>query len=217
MRKTALIAFSVLLIGIRCFPEDPTPALGSIRGDVFTRDAGGERSVLPATQVTLHGPVAKETQSDQRGAYSFDSIPPGKYVLEARAPGLSATLEVEVSPGATAAAPLELNVVAVSSMVTVTASDPAPIAESAQSTTITQKTVEAAPNQNEKFESLLPLVPGVVRGPDGRINMKGAQSTQSGLASELGQRNRSCNGRTSHQPADRRGFLRPGDFQPLRP
>ena len=33
---------------------------------------------------------------------------------------------------------------------------------------------------NERFESLLPLVPGVVRGPDGHINLKGASSTQSG-------------------------------------
>jgi Carboxypeptidase regulatory-like domain/TonB dependent receptor-like, beta-barrel len=180
MRKTALIAFSVLLIGIRCVSQDAVPAMGSIRGEVFTKNAGGEPSVLPATHVMLHGPVAKETQSDQRGAYSFDSVPPGKYVLEASAPGLSAALEVEVSPGATTAAPLELNVVAVTSTVTVTGNDPAPIAESAQSTTITQKTVEAAPNQNENFESLLPLVPGVVRGLDGRINMKGAQSTQAG-------------------------------------
>ena len=180
MRKTALIAFSVLLIGFRCLSQETPVAMGSIRGDVFTKDKGGERSVLPATHVALHGVVEKETQSDQRGAYSFDSVPPGTYVLEATAPGLSATLEVEVSPGATAAAPLELNVVSVNSTVTVTGNDPAPVAESAQSTTIAQKTVEAAPNQNERFESLLPLVPGVVRGPDGRINMKGAQSTQAG-------------------------------------
>ena len=46
--------------------------------------------------------------------------------------------------------------------------------------TITQKTIDDAPNVNERFESLLPLVPGVVRGPDGRINMKGARNTQSG-------------------------------------
>src|SRR5208337_4444520 len=31
-----------------------------------------------------------------------------------------------------------------------------------------------------RFENLLPLVPGVVRGPDGRINLKGARATQSG-------------------------------------
>src|SRR6202030_4318408 len=46
--------------------------------------------------------------------------------------------------------------------------------------TISQSVVEKAPNQEEKIDSLLPLVPGVVRGPDGRINMKGAQSTQAG-------------------------------------
>src|SRR5713101_6510808 len=180
MRKTALIASFVLLIVFRCFPQDATETMGSIRGEVFTESEAGERSVLPATHVAVHGAVEKETQSDQRGAYSFDSVPPGKYLLEASAPGLSSTLEIEVRPGATAAAPLELSVVAVTSTVTVTGTPPAPLAESAQSTTITQTTVEAAPNQNERFESLLPLVPGVVRGPDGRINMKGAQSTQAG-------------------------------------
>ena len=46
--------------------------------------------------------------------------------------------------------------------------------------TISQSVVEKAPNQEEKIESLLPLVPGVVRGPDGRINIKGAQATQAG-------------------------------------
>jgi len=180
MRKPALIVFSIMLIVFRCFSQDPIEASGSIRGDVFTKDKGGDRSVLPGTRVTLRGPVAQETQSDQRGAYSFDSVPPGKYVLEASAPGLDATSEVEVAPGTTAAAPLELSVVAVRSTVTVTGNEPAPAEGSAQSTTITQTTVEAAPNQNERFDSLLPLVPGVVRGPDGRINMKGAQATQAG-------------------------------------
>jgi hypothetical protein len=177
---TALLAFSVLLIGSRCFPQTTAVPMSSIRGDVFTKSEGGELSVVPATHVALHGPVTKETQSDQRGAYSFVSIPPGKYLLEASAPGLSAMLEVEVSPGATAAAPLELNVVAVTSTVTVTGNEPAPTDGSAQSTTIAQSTVEKAPNQNERIESLLPLVPGVVRGPDGRINMKGTQATQAG-------------------------------------
>ncbi len=180
MRKPALFAFSIMLIVFRCFPQDPIKASGSIRGDVFTKDEGGDRSVLPGTRVALRGPVAQETQSDQRGAYSFDSVPPGKYVLEARAPGLSATSEVEVRSGGATAAPLELTIVAVTSTVTVTGNEPAPAEGSAQSTTITQTTIEAAPNQNERFDSLLSLVPGVVRGPDGRINMKGSRATQSG-------------------------------------
>ena len=46
--------------------------------------------------------------------------------------------------------------------------------------TINEKTIRDAPNMNERFDSLLPLIPGVVRGPDGHINLKGASNTQSG-------------------------------------
>ncbi len=190
MQRITLVVISVLLILFRCFPQDRAMTTGSISGDVFTKDAGGGPSVLPDARVVLHGPMIegpviqreaiKETQSDARGAYTFDSVPPGKYTVEANAPGLIATLEVEVKSGETSAAPLELSIVAVTSTVTVTGSDPGPAVESVQSTTINRSTVEAAPNQNERFDSLLPLVPGVVRGPDGRINMKGARATQSG-------------------------------------
>ena len=41
-------------------------------------------------------------------------------------------------------------------------------------------TLRDAPNANDRFESSLPLIPGVVRGPDGHINLKGARNTQSG-------------------------------------
>src|SRR3974377_1376132 len=81
--------------------------------------------------------------------------------------------------GEVAKADLELKPLAVTTSVTVadTASDEkvATITE-----TITEKTIANAPNVNERFDSLLPLVPGVVRGPDGRINLKGARNTQSG-------------------------------------
>ena len=180
MRKITFITFSVLLVVIRCFPQHAMVATGSIRGDVFTKDEVGGHSVLPGTRVELRGAVVKETQSDAQGAYEFNSVPPGNYSLKASATGLSATLEVEVKAGGTSVAPLELGIVAVTSAVTVTANDAASAEDSAQSTILKQSTVETAPNLTEHFESLLPLVPGVVRGPDGRINMKGARSTQSG-------------------------------------
>lgn len=164
MRKITFITFSVLLIVIRCFPQHAMVATGSIRGDVFTKDEGGGHSVLPGTRVELRGPVVEETQSDAQGAYVFDAVPPGNYSLKASATGLSATLEVEVRAGGTSVAPLELGIVAVTSAVTVTANDAASAEDSAQSTTLKQSTVETAPNLTEHFESLLPLVPGVVRG-----------------------------------------------------
>jgi hypothetical protein len=43
-----------------------------------------------------------------------------------------------------------------------------------------RSTVLNAPNKYDRFEALLPLVPGVVCGPDGLINMKGGRFSQAG-------------------------------------
>jgi hypothetical protein len=41
--------------------------------------------------------------------------------------------------------------------------------------------LEIAPLEGDDFQSLLPLLPGVVRGPDGRLRAKGGQPTQGAL------------------------------------
>ena len=179
MRRVSLIVFSTLILFIHCVAQDAS-APGSIRGEVVTRNENGEPAVLPHASIVLRGPINKDAQSDAQGAFAIDGLPPGKYDIEASAPGLNTIVTVEVKPGTASVVEIELGVVAVSSKVDVTASDPPPIEESAQKNTITQSTVENAPNQNEKIDGLLPLVPGVVRGPDGKINMKGAQATQAG-------------------------------------
>ena len=180
MRRIAIVILSIVVLFAPGFAADAPAAPGSIRGEVFTTSTDGVPAVLSDTRIVLHGPVNKETASDARGAFAVDGLPPGIYHIEADAPGLNGTLAVEVQPGTTSVVPLELGIVAVKSTVTVAASETAPAEESAQKNTINQSTIEAAPNANEKIESLLPLIPGVVRGPDGRINMKGAQSTQAG-------------------------------------
>src|ERR1035441_3222895 len=166
-----------------CFAEDAKLPPGSIAGEIFNIDAGGQRAVVPGALISLRGPVERQTESDAIGQYRFELLPPGRYTAEATAPGLKGAVPVDVAAGETAAAPIPLELMAVTTSVTVTAADSAVSAvstQSAQSTTITQATVDAAPVRNEKVENLLPLVPGVVRGPDGRINMKGARSTQGG-------------------------------------
>ncbi len=166
-----------------CFAQDPKPAAGSIAGEVFNIGADGQRAVVPGAHINLIGPVERQTESDATGQYRFDLLPPGRYTVEAASPGLAGRLPVDVAAGETAAAAIPLELTTVTSSVTVTAAESGVAAisdQSAQSTTISQSTVETAPNATEKVESLLPLVPGVVRGPDGRINMKGARSTQGG-------------------------------------
>jgi TonB dependent receptor/Carboxypeptidase regulatory-like domain len=180
MRAWVAYVVSMLLLVLPAFAQSGSTESGSIRGDVFTKGTSGEPAVLPGVVIVFHGPITKKTESDARGAFAVDGLPPGTYQIEANAPDLYAALAVEVIAGTSSTVSVEMNVAAVNSTVNVTASDAVPIEESAQHNTISQSIVEKAPNQEEKVESLLPLVPGVVRGPDGRINMKGAQATQAG-------------------------------------
>src|SRR5882757_5054633 len=180
MRDSVAYVVSLLLFVLPAFAQSGSTSSGSIRGGIFTKGSNGEPAVLPSVLIVLHGPITKETESDAKGAFAVDGLPSGTYQIEANAPGLYAALAVEVSDGKSSAVSLEMNVAAVNSTINVTASDTAQGEESAQHNTISQSVVERAPNQEEKIDSLLPLVPGVVRGPDGRINIKGAQATQAG-------------------------------------
>src|ERR1700724_1083469 len=180
MRTLIGIALPILLLLGLGFAQGSSPALGSIRGDVFTKGTNGEPAVLPGVRIVLHGPITKETESDAQGAFAIDRLPPGTYQIEANAPGLSGGLAVEVTPGTSSSVPLEMNVTMISNTVSVTATEAFVADESAQHNTISQSVVEKAPNREEKSDRLLPPVPGVVRGPDRRINMKGAQATQAG-------------------------------------
>jgi len=148
-------------------------------GTVFVADPAGNQSFLPGAKVELSGPVSVTTESDEKGEYSFASIPAGKYTVQGFSPGLQAVKIIYVEAGETVEAPLELKIVAVETSVKVTASSTEAI-QPAASGTINESTLRDAPNVNERFESSLPLIPGVVRGPDGRVNLKGTRGTQSG-------------------------------------
>jgi Carboxypeptidase regulatory-like domain/TonB dependent receptor len=151
---------------------------GSIKGQVLVVDATGT-SYVPGAQILLNGPVSLQTESDAAGQYTFASVVPGTYTLQATAPGLETQQPVIVSSDETIEVRLELQISRTTTDVKVTASSTdAEVSTTTQ--TLEQKTIDDAPNADQKFETLLPLVPGVVRGPDGRINMKGARNTQSG-------------------------------------
>jgi outer membrane receptor protein involved in Fe transport len=94
---------------------------------------------------------------------------------------MTATQVVVVTAGAVSAVSLERKVAVVEQSTTVRASsDAVGTQEPAGTNTVGEQAVKDMPNLNERFEDSLPLIPGVVRGPDGLINMKGARSSQGG-------------------------------------
>jgi len=145
---------------------------------VFVQDAAGSQSFVAGALVKFSGPATFETESDENGRYVIAAVPRGTYSVEAIFPGLKAIREVHVE-GSEVHVPLELKSSEVTASVEVKA-DQAETKDPAPAETISEKTLRDAPNVNERFESSLPLIPGVVRGPDGHVNLKGTRNTQSG-------------------------------------
>ena len=155
---------------------------GAVSGTISTVDSKGDRLVVPGAKVRLEGAnVSRETVADGQGRYSFVQIPAQEYRVEATAPGLSGSSGVSVSAGAAADLAIEMQVDQLKDSVTVTADADPPIStDVSQQSTINRAAVLNAPNKNDRADAVLPLVPGVVRGPDGLINMKGARASQGG-------------------------------------
>ncbi len=139
------------------------------------------QSYIANVKVTLKGPAVMEAETDEGGKFEFLDVQPGTYTIEVTAPGLVATQLVTVEMGEVSEISLDLKPMTVQDSVTVTSTaNDAQATSPSPSGTVTSSTLQNAPNSDDRAESILPTLPGVVRGPDGRINMKGARNTQSG-------------------------------------
>lgn len=156
-----------------------------LKGEITTVGPDGNPASLPGAKLVLTrlGDETKTTLlSDETGNYEFTRLNAGSYTLEISLDGFAAMKKTVVIGGDQAVsqdANLELD--AVSADVTVT-SDPNGINVSDATVTeaISSRVLQNTPLLEEKFQEALPLVPGVIRGPDGLINVKGSQASQVG-------------------------------------
>jgi hypothetical protein len=125
------------------------------------------------------------TITDSAGQVTFADVPAGRYMLKASRPGFAPTSSApfEVRSGAVAQVLLDVQLTFVAPAVEVRA--PTSPTQSVQpvssSDMLSGSVLEIAPLQGDDFQSLLPLLPGVLRGPDGRLRAKGGQATQGAL------------------------------------
>lgn len=161
---------------------------GGIRGVVTTLGPDGQPVYLPGTTLLLgckgSAGVSVRTTTDETGGFSLVNLAPGKCRLTTSAPGfLEETKEIEVKSDTTAELNFQLNLASLNAEVKVLGESPAGVdttTTSAAAPAISQKSLQSAPLISERFQDALPLLPGVVRGPDGLIDVKGARPSQSG-------------------------------------
>lgn len=145
---------------------------------------------IPGVAVSLHvvadGSQIAQTLTDNSGHVAFPDLPPGRYLMRAERAGFvtqeSAPFEVVAGGSADILldVPLTFNpppVQVVGAARPLLPSGP-PVA---MGDMLAGSVMDLAPLEGDDFQSLLPLLPGVVRGPDGRLRLKGGQPSQSAL------------------------------------
>ncbi|MBV8857551.1 MAG: TonB-dependent receptor [Acidobacteria bacterium] len=161
-------------------------ATGKLRGAVSAAGPDGQAYNIPAASLKLTGTaqVAANASANDAGEYEFAGLSPGEYTLEADAQGFkTASKSVSVRAGEISVENVTLEVADVSESVTVVSSGGQGIdaTEAAPAAEMKQSTLQTLPLARERFTDALPLVPGVVRGPDGQIDVKGGRPSQSGM------------------------------------
>jgi hypothetical protein len=128
--------------------------------------------------------VLAKTMTDGVGQVTFPDVPRGRYVIKATRPGFVSTDSppFDVRAGGIAQVSLDIRLTFVSPSVEVRAPTPTQSVQPvAASDMLSGSVLDIAPLDGDDFQSLLPLLPGVLRGPDGRLRAKGGQPTQGAL------------------------------------
>ena len=158
---------------------------GTLRGAVATAGPDGVSYNIPGASLKLkRGMQVAEISANDAGEYEFTKLLPGEYTLEATAEGFKTSSKtIEIRAGAILVEMISLEVAEVSATVTVSsdAAQAVQTAETMSANTVKQNTLKTLPLPNEQLLDALPLVPGVVRGPDGQIDMNGARASQSSM------------------------------------
>jgi hypothetical protein len=185
MAAVPAIAALLLLLVARGASAQDTAAI--VAGSVAVAGPDGAPIVVPGVTVTLRCGTdeARIEVSNEAGEFRFAGLPtsPGNCTIGAELEGFtSATKVVALAAGQTTTANLQLGLDTLREEVTVRAAPPLEGDRSAERVEqVAASMMQSAPLAQDRFQDALPLIPGVVRGPDGLLNISGLRSNQSAL------------------------------------
>ena len=145
---------------------------------------------IPAVNVELRhvddNVVLGRTSSDGIGQVTFPDIPPGRYVAHAVREGFAdaESTPFTVQAGETAQVSLEMQLTFVRESVEVIVPSNSPT-ESLQTVAVSDvlngAKMDVQPLAGDDFQSLLTVLPSIIRGPEGRLRIKGGAPTTGAL------------------------------------
>jgi hypothetical protein len=180
-----LLAGSVTLFAQETTGQAPTSGVGRV---VVTIALEGVR--IPAVGVELRSVdrniVVGQTTSDAIGQVTFPDVAPGRYLVRAAREGFANAESVPftVDPGETQQVLVEMRLTFVRESVEVVVPANSPT-ESLQpvavSDVLTGAKMDIQPLAGDDFQSLMTLLPSIIRDPQGRLRIKGGSPTTGAL------------------------------------
>jgi Carboxypeptidase regulatory-like domain/TonB dependent receptor-like, beta-barrel len=155
-----------------------------LSGTVFTLGPDQLQTVWPNAKITLKNLASNQqlsTISNDLGQYSFVGVLPGDCEIAVTLAGFQPlTKRIVLDPDKPNLLDLQLTPEQHTESVTVSASSNSVDVSSSTSAspTLTTNVLKSLVRLNSDFQDALPLLPSVVRGPDGLIHVKGGQANQ---------------------------------------
>jgi hypothetical protein len=177
----ALILFTLIAT-----PAAAQTSAGVVTGVVSLPAPAGQPAGVPGVTLALTcGATEPRIEvSDSDGTFRFEDVPGGTCSVTATLDGfkpVSTAIVVKANTTNDIAIRLEIEVLHQDVQVTATADGiiSNPIARAIE--TVRAETLQKAPIASARFQDALPLIPGVVRGPDGQISVGGSRGNQMAL------------------------------------
>lgn len=170
---------------LQCQTAQP-PSFGSIAGTLIDSNSNPVTGVKIELSQDQFVTIVKSILSSEKGKFTFELVPLGTYQIRITKAGFEPLTQDHVEVTASSLTDLDVMMVpklSLSQSVTVTeqAANPVEAGSSPTTGTITEKTLETIPLRVKQIEESLPIIPGVVRSPDGKINIKGGTEAQSAV------------------------------------
>ena len=183
-RLANTIRFLLALLSALVFEPTLEAKMANVGGVIFTVSSDQVQTVWPNARVTLKNLDTNNeiaTISNDLGAYSFTAVLYGRYEVTVALAGFEPiTKHLTMKSDDTAKLDFQLVPKLQTETITVKAEEPGVDLSSSSGGTpsLNANILKSIVRLNQDFQDALPLLPGVVRGLDGLIRIKGGRTNQ---------------------------------------
>jgi hypothetical protein len=177
---------AMLLCATRLPAQEITEKRGTVKGAVSLVNASEEHSTPEGLFLELkplaEGGASLSAVTDEAGNYEFKEVPDGDYLLQLQSQGFepSATT-LRVRDGSSVIQNISVKLTGLTQKIEVKDQVEPLSSASTSATKLSEKQLASLPLAEENFKASLPLTPGVVRTPEGKLHFRGAGEDQSML------------------------------------